>query len=152
MIDLNPHIVLAPSSPRHKPRDNQMRPRPSPPYPVGGEDADVLAPRPRPGLRILAETIAETLPLLAARTRHYPHGVPMAPLPPTQPQPGDRMPEPIRLTVLVDTDPALAAMRNLSNTVAEFQTALNTAIADFHNALAKTTRATVEAAEDTPTP
>ncbi len=76
MTDLNPHSVLAPSSPRHTPSDNQMRPRPSPPYPVGGEDADVLAPRPRPGLRILAETIAETLPLLAdAKTRCCPHGV-----------------------------------------------------------------------------
>jgi hypothetical protein len=66
MTDLHPHVVLAPSSPRHKPPDNQMRPRPSPPYPVGGEDADVLAPRPRPGPVILAQAVAETWPLLVA--------------------------------------------------------------------------------------
>jgi hypothetical protein len=58
-------------------------------------------------------------------------------------------PEPIRLTVLVDTEPAIAAMAKLSDTVAEFQTALNTAIADFHNTLAKTTHARVEEAKDT---
>jgi hypothetical protein len=55
--------------------------------------------------------------------------------------------EAIRLTVLVDTDPAIAAMANLSDTVAEFQTALNKALAEFHQALEKSRHATIEAKE-----